>query len=223
MTKIDVNDIVGKKFGRLTVVEYSHNTKTYGEEGTIKAVTHFYTCQCECGIKCIVRRGNLTSGHTVSCGCYHREQQVNTNTSHGLSYSRIFRIYAGMKQRCYNLKQAKYNQYGGRGIKICDEWLADFMNFYTWSMSNGYNDTLSIDRIDVNGNYEPSNCRWVNMKIQQQNRTNNHLLTFNNEIHSITEWAEILKINRSTIKERLKKGWSVEQTLTTPVRSHNLQ
>ena len=106
---------------------------------------------------------------------------------------------------------------------MCDEWLNDFMNFYDWAMANGYSDELSIDRINVNSNYEPNNCRWVDMKTQQRNRTNNHLLTYNGNTYTINEWAEILHIKRETLKNRLSLGWSIEKTLTTPVRFHNLK
>lgn len=207
--KFDVNDIVGKKFGKLTVVKFDHSKPIILKNGIKNGNCYFYLCECECGTKIIVQRNHLIYNHSKSCGCL--------NFTHNLTYTRLYNIFMGMKQRCYNLKRRKYKIYGERGITICNEWLDDFMAFYNWSIANGYNDKLSIDRIDVNGNYEPSNCRWVNMKIQQRNRTNNHKLTFNNETHSINEWAEILKINRCTIKSRLNRGWTIERTLTTPV------
>ena len=126
-----------------------------------------------------------------------------------------------MKQRCYNKNSKSYKNYGGRGIKICDEWLSKengFLNFYNWAINNGYNSNLSIDRIDNNGNYEPSNCRWVNNLIQSNNRRNNRKLTFNGDTLNISEWAKKYNLTISTINHRLDRGWSVEKTLTTPLK-----
>lgn len=119
-----------------------------------------------------------------------------------------------MKIRCLNPKNPAYKSYGGRGIKICKEWLKDFKVFYSWAMENGYNDTLSIDRIDVNGNYEPNNCRWVDMKTQCNNRRSNELIEFKGVKHSIAEWAEIYKIKKSVLWARLKKlNWPFEKAI----------
>ena len=118
-----------------------------------------------------------------------------------------------MKQRCYNPNKPQYKDWGGRGITICDEWLNDFMAFYDWAMSNGYQDNLTIDRIDNNKGYEPSNCRWVDHKIQNRNKRNNRNYTINGETHCLTEWCEILGLNRGTVKNRLRYGWSIEQSL----------
>ena len=120
-------------------------------------------------------------------------------------YKRIHSIWLNMKARCNNPNRPKYPRYGGRGIKICNEWLESYENFRDWAMANGYRDDLSIDRIDVNGNYEPNNCRWTDMKTQQRNRRNNHLVTFNNETKCITEWAEILGCTTSKIEKEVKK------------------
>lgn len=212
--KFDVNDIIGKKFGELTVLEFDHKEQIYNSKGIKNGFKYFYLCKCECGNISIVPRHHLVYGHTQSCGC--------VNFTHGLTHTRLFNIFNGMKQRCYNPKNYKYKNYGGRGITICQEWQEDFINFYNWAINNNYADNLSIDRINVNGNYEPNNCRWVNMKTQQNNRTNNHLLTFNSETHSINEWAEILNIKRETIKTRLQLRWSIEKALFTPVRQYNL-
>lgn len=120
-----------------------------------------------------------------------------------------------MKSRCTNTTIKAYKDYGGRGIKVCDEWLNSFEAFYDWAMKNGYADHLSIDRIDVNGNYCPENCRWATRKTQQMNKTNNLLIDFNGEKHTLAEWSEITGINRATIKSRLNAGWTIEKALTT--------
>lgn len=211
--KFDVNDIIGKKFGQLTVLSYDHKEQIFIKNNVKNGYKYFYLCLCKCGNKTLVSRYHLIYKHTQSCGCI-------TNI-HNLSNSRIFKIFQGMKQRCYNPNTYKYKIYGGRGISICDEWLNNFKSFYNWSIENGYRNNFSIDRIDVNGNYEPSNCRWVDNKAQSNNRRNNHLLTFKNETHSINEWAKILNVKRETLKTRLALGWSIERTLTTPIRPRN--
>jgi hypothetical protein len=122
-----------------------------------------------------------------------------------------------MKNRCNNPNVEHYETYGGRGISVCKDWENSFLNFYIWSMNNGYNKNLTIDRIDVNGNYEPNNCRWVTNKEQARNTRRNRVLTYNNETHCISEWAEIKNIKPSTLLRRLDLGWSIEKALTTAV------
>lgn len=132
--------------------------------------------------------------------------------------TRIHSIYKGMKDRCRYKTNDNYMRYGGRGIKVCEEWLSDFMNFYNWAINNGYKDNLTLDRIDSNGNYEPSNCRWLTYKEQANNTRRNNYITYNNETHSLTEWAEILGIKRSTLSNRIvTKHWSIEKAFTTPL------
>lgn len=127
---------------------------------------------------------------------------------HGLWNTRIYRIWQRMKTRCYNKNFQHFKDYGGRGIKVCDEWLNDFMAFYKWAVDNGYNDNLTIDRIDVNGNYEPNNCRWLTNDEQQNNKRNNILLTYNGKTQTITQWANELGIKRSQIQYRYYRGYT---------------
>lgn len=126
---------------------------------------------------------------------------------HGKYNTRLYRIWSRMKTRCYNKKYEHFKHYGGRGIKVCDEWLNDFMSFYDWSMSNGYKDNLTIDRIDVNGNYEPSNCRWLTNEEQQNNKRRNIRLTYNGKTQTITQWARELGIKRELIERRHRRGY----------------
>lgn len=153
-------------------------------------------------------RGNFTTD---------RKGINNPNYKHGLRKTRLFSIWTNMLTRCNNTKSYCFHRYGGRGITVCEEWINDFKSFYDWSISNGYTDDLSIDRIDNDGNYEPSNCRWVNNKKQASNRSSNHLITINGETKTITQWSEIYKINRCTINSRIVSGWNEIMAVTTPV------
>ena len=201
-------NIIGKKYGRLTVIEKIKDNKNKYS---------MCKCICDCGNKCIVNIANVKSGHTKSCGCLQKETIGDINKKHGKRNTRLYDIWCGIKVRCYNKNDKNYKNYGGRGITICQEWFNNFINFYNWSMANGYTDDLSIDRIDVNGNYEPSNCRWVDRKTQNRNTRTNRYLTYKGETHCIAEWAEILHIKQYIIIERLKYGWSIEKIFETPV------
>lgn len=197
-----IYNMIGKRFGMLTVIKELQERS--------KDVQKVYKCVCDCGNYTNVRGRDLRSKNTRSCGCLHKR----AITTHDKTNSRVYRIYWDMKTRCYNSKHKSYKDYGGRGIEVCNEWLNNFMVFYDWSISHGYKDNLTIDRIDVNGNYEPNNCRWVTMKEQQNNTRTNVNLTYGGITHTISEWSNILSINYSTLYNRRIKGWNIDDILT---------
>lgn len=203
-----LKDMTGQKFGRLTVKKF-HETKNKKS---------YWNCVCECGTEKIVRRDQLKSGRTKSCGCLNIEKlKDGRNHSHGFSKSRLYRTYHSMKVRCLNPNNKDYKDYGGRGIKICDEWLNDFIIFRNWAIENGYNDDLTIERIDVNGNYEPSNCKWVTRKVQSRNTRQNRMITINNQTKCLSDWCSYFNISRATVKDRLRNGWTEIDAITKPV------
>lgn len=135
-----------------------------------------------------------------------REEKKRKNKYIPISNERTYKIYSKMKERCYNKNSSGYKNYGGRGIKICEEWLNNYLAFKNWSIANGYRDDLTIDRIDVNGDYEPNNCRWATYKQQANNKRVNHYITYNNITHTLQEWSEKYNIQPKTLSERLKRG-----------------
>lgn len=180
-----------------------------------------WECRCSCGSNKVIlstTRG-LTNGNTKSCGCLHSERAREAKIIHGETDSRLYHIWCGIKARCLNSNNAKYKNYGGRGVTICREWKQSYESFRDWSLNNGYAENLSIDRIDVNGNYEPSNCRWADNFIQANNRTDNFIIEYNGEIHTIHEWAIITGISAINIRNRIKNlGWTTEKALNTLVK-----
>lgn len=219
-------DLTGKKFGKLEVLKLDHKKQKLNKKGIKTGRVYYWLCRCECGKEKVIRGSNLTTGLSQSCGCLRKEISSRyfeeQRTKHNLSKSRIYRIYQHIKHRCYLVGDVDYKNYGARGIKICEEWKNDFKAFYDWAMLNGYADNLTIDRIDVNGNYEPSNCRWVTKEIQNKNTRRNINITYNGKTHNVREWSKIIGISAFTLYDRLNRGWSVEKTLATPLK-HQVQ
>ena len=183
-------DITGKRFGRWTVLYKS--TKTYSQpNGTEYALWH---CRCDCGTERDILSANLRDGKTKSCGCYLSDKMKGrpNNYKTGHSGTRLYKIWDGMKYRCFYKSSKIYKYYGERGIRICDEWLGDegFANFEKWAIENGYSDGLSIDRINPNGNYEPSNCRWATATEQNNNKRNQRFITIDGETKTMAEWCD---------------------------------
>jgi hypothetical protein len=207
MMSKDLPSLVGEKFGRWLVLEQAEKGK-HGETQ--------YFCRCDCGNERIIRRTSLTTGNSKSCGCLSREVLTKINTKHGDTGKRLYRIWAGIIQRCRNDRERyEWEKYGGRGIAVCDEWLK-YESFKEWALSNGYCDGLTIDRIDNDGDYSPDNCRWATVYEQNNNKRTSRTLTFNGETKTIREFADKYNLVYSCLYARIKKGWSTEKALLTP-------
>lgn len=205
-------DLVGKRFGRLIVVQFVNKNKFRKFR---------WLCQCDCGNNVIVQGDNLKNSHTRSCGCFQKEKTSINRTKHGHKKkgraSKTYMIWVAMIQRCINPNNLAYHYYGGRGIKVCNCWKNSFENFLEdmGECLSGH----SIDRINNDGNYCKSNCKWATRKQQARNRINNHLETYNKKVQCIAEWAEEYDISPTTLWSRLYKyGWSMSKALITPVR-----
>ena len=192
-------DLTGQRFGRLIVIslidcEAGANIPTK------------WLCKCDCGNEIEVTGSNIKSGNTTSCGCKQKEIAKKIHYKHGETGTRLFVIWVHMKQRCFNPNDKAYKYYGERGIKVCEEWANNFKTFSDWAISNGYSDELTIDRINVNGNYEPSNCQWITIQEQQRNKRDNTKVLFNGYCRTVGEWAKEFNCSPSTVyKEILKR------------------
>jgi hypothetical protein len=215
-----MKDLTGLKFGKLTVTGFSHKETKYYGENKRPSNKYYWFCKCDCGNEVVREASVLKDKKRISMciDCRKKESrkfflESNPKKSHGMTGTRIYKIYCKIHERCYNINYPERHLYGGRGIEMCDEWKNDFSTFYKWAMENGYNDNLSIDRIDSNGNYCPENCRWANNYEQANNKRNNIVLTYNGETMTMSEWARKLNLPYSTLADRRRKGKSVEEIL----------
>lgn len=199
-----INDISGQRFGRLIAVK---------PDGRYKSGNIRWLCRCDCGSYTHTSVSALKNGESMSCGCYASERMTKLNTKHGGFGTRLYEIWRQMHRRCYGENTANYKNYGGRGITVCEEW-HDYSTFEKWAMSHGYQEDLTIDRIDVNGNYCPKNCRWATDKEQANNKRNSHFVYYQGEKHTISEWADIYAVNQVKLRDRLNRNeWDLEKAL----------
>ena len=205
-------DLTGQKFGMLTVICRAND---HIQPSGRKIVMWLCECSCNENKQVEVNASNLVNGKVISCGCVGRRKSSERLKTHGKCGSRIHTTYTNMKQRCCNPKCREYPQYGGRGVVICDEWLGEdgFMNFYNWAIANGYEDSLSIDRIDVDGNYEPSNCRWANFLTQANNKQNTLKYDIGKGPQALSDLCRDYSLSKSMVWKRLKRGWTIEEAL----------
>lgn len=199
-------DITGNRYGKLVVIKRVDS----------KPNTTYWLCKCDCGKEKIILGNSLKSGATVSCGCYQKSFIGNLRKTHGDTGTKLYTAWNNMKARCYRKITREYDNYGGRGIAVCDEWIHSYETFKEWALNNGYSDGLTLDRINVDGNYCPENCRWITNKEQQNNKRNNVLYTYNGETKTLAEWAESLGICYKTLQKRIIK-LGVDKAFSTPL------
>lgn len=216
-----VKDLTGKRSGRLTAL-YDTGERTKSGRNVI------WMCQCDCGNMFKLDSGGFGSGTIKSCGCWQKERMSKLNLKHGGKNDRLYCVWINMRRRCYDKRTECYKDYGGRGITVCDEWNNDYEVFKKWAMENGYDKDAkllqcTLDRIDVNGNYCPENCRWITSKEQNNNRRSNRRISFQGETRTIRQWEELLGFRNGVIRKRLSAGWSVERTLTEPLHDNGLR
>lgn len=201
-----MKDYSGQKFNNVTFVGFSH----------MKGTHSYWNCVCDCGKNFTARADCVTSGNTKSCGCLVK---TTRHIEHGYAKTKLYHVYYSMRTRCYNAKDKSYKHYGARGISIYPAWLSDYKSFHEWAMNNGYREGLSIDRIDVNGNYEPSNCRWVDCKTQCRNTRRNTHITINGKEKLLVEWCELYNVNMATACYRIKRGLPMEKVFNISEKS----
>ena len=204
----------GMRFGRLTAVE---------EVGRDKHGQSKWLFRCDCGKEKIIIRYSVVKGRTKSCGClnYEVNKSGNNRRTHGETNTRLYGIWQAMKSRCNApIGSNNWKWYSSKGITVCDEW-KEYKPFRDWALNNGYNDTLTIDRIDSNGDYEPSNCRWATLAEQANNKSTNRIITYNNETHTLREWSDITHINYSMLATRYWRGDRGDQLFRAPERLHH--
>lgn len=205
-------DLTGERFGRLEVLGVARKVTSGKRE------RYYWACRCDCGNEKEVRTDCLTSGNTRSCGCMRDEQaaiNVVVNHTHKMSKSRLYHEWQSIKYRCFNTNDKRYGDYGGRGITMCEEWQSP-ENFFNWALANNYSDDLTIDRIDNNGNYEPSNCRWVDIKTQCRNRRSNVIVEYQGQEMTLIEASERSGIAYGTLAARHQRD-GADKELFRPV------
>ena len=211
---MNVEDYIGKTYNYLTILNKIE--KKYG--------CWYVLCKCKCGNYHKARLNHILKGDVWSCGCRNKEKE-RTGTHHIWSKNkRINKIWNGILYRCYNPKKDAFKHYGGRGIKVCDEWLPEnngAVNFYNWAIKNGYKENLTIERIDVNGNYCPENCKWITQAEQMRNTRKNHFITIDGKTKCVREWLKIYNIRSSSFYYRKSLGYSDEEALNKENKKWN--
>ena len=210
-----MRDITGERFDRWTALEPS----------IYKNGQQYWKCRCDCGNVGDVSVYSLINGRSHSCGCKAQENRIACATTHGQSKTRLYRIWKGMRRRCYNPNDNVYRFYGGRGITVCDEW-GTFPPFHDWAYQNGYDDTATghactLDRIDCNGPYSPENCRWADVEMQHTNTRRTRRITIDGETHIMRDWSAISGVPKPTIHRRLQCGWAEKDAVFLKPSSGN--
>lgn len=213
ITNKRTKDLAGQRFGRLVAL---------GFVGTDNGRKAKWLCKCDCGPFIVTLGESLTKGRTVSCGCFRREKTIEKNFRHGLSNSPEYITWNGIKARCENPNEAAYANYGGRGVRMCARWRHNFGKFLD-DMGPKPGPEYSIERIDNNGNYEPDNCKWATRQEQNDNSRHNHLVEFQGQTRTMSQWSRLIGVNVGTLFNRLRTGWSIEDALTTSSERDSLE
>lgn len=210
--KEKLQDITGQIFGLWTVVSFSHFAKSGNKQRP------YWNCKCACGNEGVVRGDVLKSGGSKSCGCYEKDRSLIElpEYTEEEALKKAKSIYKHMKQRCYNFNNTRIDDYGGRGIKICDRWLESFENFYE-DMGTPPTNLHQLDRIDNEGDYSPNNCKWSTHSENNRNKRDSHMITYNRKTQCVTAWAEDINIDAGTLFDRIARGWDNERVITTPL------
>lgn len=204
-------DLTGKRFGYLTAVCLSNNRKNN---------CRLWLCQCDCGNKIEVRVADLINGNTKSCGCYQKKRAKEVKEKHGGCHKRLYSIWCNMKTRCTNPNVICFKNYGGRGIKVCNEWANSYPTFEKWSIEHGYNDELTIERIDVNKDYCPDNCKFIRKEEQSKNTRRCHFVEYQGQVKTLTEWSEELHFGRGSFRKNRSRFSSDEETINYLIEKH---
>lgn len=203
-----ITDLTGSRFGSLTAVSRAASiTDSSGRKRSA------WLCECDCGTRKIISTDNLKSGRVKSCGCTMGPLMRRSKGQLGESKTSLYNVWMQMKYRCTKPNVTHYKEYGGRGIRVCDEWMSSYKSFRDWAMLSGYKEGLTIDRIDNDGNYEPDNCRWVDSVAQANNRRSNRSYTYNGETYTLTQWANKIGINPKALFSRIYAGYSFEDAI----------
>lgn len=198
-------NITGMRFGRLIAIKWV---------GKNKHNQSIWECKCDCGNIIDINSNSLISGNTKSCGCLKKEVArkllIDQTVTHGKSSHPLYERWCAMKRRCNNKNDLSH---GGRGIKVCNEWVNDFEEFYNWAINNGFDENLTLDRIDNDGNYEPNNCRWTTYETQANNCRSNKRIEYLGETHTLAEWSKLYNIDQNKVQRRLSVGWDISDAL----------
>lgn len=201
-----IRDLTNQRFGRLVAL------KNVGKDNKYSLL---WECICDCGNTVVVSSRELSREHRKSCGCLKETYKFK----HGYSKHPLYDCWVSMKARCNNKRNPKYPSYGGRGITVCEEWENDFCSFLEWSLKNGYDEQLTLDRIDNNKGYYPENCRWTTRKVQQNNTRHNRYIEYNGETKTLAQWCELLNLKYSTMLNRFSHGYTAKQAFETTIKT----
>lgn len=208
-----VHNLSGQRFGRLVAIEQSG----YSNDGQAK-----WLCLCDCGGRAVIVAGHLRSGHTQSCGCLKGDSIRKLSVTHGSTNTRLYTIWTGIKQRCLNPVNPAFCDYGKRGVKICNEWKESFSNFQHWAYLNGYRDNLTIDRINVHGDYCPQNCRWITKSEQSNNRRTSRYIKYCGFKRTVKDWCDFLRIQRFPFDHAVQEHKDLTQVLQNQLARYEI-